>query len=854
MRVLLIVLFCLSSYPLAVHAQEDEETEELRGELRNAERQRNRLQARLKVAEERIQILKRTLDLRRQLGSLEEQLEKAEDDDDEPKADRLREEIEQAEFEVELLAGQRETLEQRDELLELAGELREPAQKPLREEAESLLRLLDDRSRLIDQLAKAFREEREEKAEELYETYEENERAFERRREVLGLKVELLWAREEENDEEVRTLLEELKERGVRERDTQTKPVRPQGTLPAPVQLRADEIATAAKLDFEKHIIPRLRSACFECHDGETASGDLNLEAMIAARPLVVNRSHWLNVIQQLKVRSMPPADAKQPTKTDRRTLVAWLSNAIENFDYESVRQPGYEPARRLTHEEYNNTIRDLFGMDLRPADRFPTDLTASSGFENSANSLFIQPITLERYIGAAESVVDAALPEKPTRREQIRAWDRVVDDVRKLQKPDSLSDVLRQFAARGWRRPVGDDEIKRLVRLFRRQREDGATPRGALRDVIQVMLVSPEFLIRSEADQSEPGNAFRISDWELASRLSYFLWASMPDEELFRQAETGRLHEPEVLAAQVQRMLQDPRSKTLGSLFAAQWLGFTELDRVQRDQIDNPWATDSLVEAMKQESAMLFNSLVEHDQPIDRLVDADYSFLNEELARHYRLPGVSGNQMRRVSLKSSPRRGIMGHGSILAITSFPGRTSPVVRGNWILTRLLGTPPPPPPPNVSEFDDRVAENERLSQREKLEQHRSNPNCYACHSQIDPLGFALEEFEWFGRHRPARRGRNVDTTARLPNGTAFRGLQGLSEALVRERIDDLTEQLTRRMLSYSLGRQLEYYDEATVRELVERVQANERRVPALIHAIVQSNTFQMKQVSPARGQD
>ena len=198
---------------------------------------------------------------------------------------------------------------------------------------------------------------------------------------------------------------------------------------------------------------------------------------------------------------------------------------------------------------------------------------------------------------------------------------------------------------------------------------------------------------------------------------------------------------------------------------------------------------------------------------------------------------------MRRVSLEGSPRRGVLGHGSILAITSFPGRTSPVVRGNWILSDLLGTPPPPPPPNASEFDERIAENERLSPRRKLERHRTNPNCYACHSQIDPLGFALESFEWFGRYRGSRR---IDNTGQLPGSKPFKGLAGLSRTLAAERIDDLAAQVTRKMLSYALGRQLEYYDESTVRNLIADFQEHERRLPSLIQAIVETDAFQMKQ--------
>jgi len=463
---------------------------------------------------------------------------------------------------------------------------------------------------------------------------------------------------------------------------------------------------------------------------------------------------------------------------------------------------------------------------------------------------LFLQPITLERYIGAAEAIATAAWPDVPATPEQRAASSLLLGDDTDLRDEVAVESVLTGFARRAYRRPVEAEEIATLVAHYGRRVAQGASPRGALRDVLQVMLVSPSFLIRTERNGLNVGQPFRISEWELASRLSYFLWSSMPDAELFRLADAGRLSDPEILNTTVERMLRDSKSNTPGSIFASQWLGFTDLGRVRPGQIDNPWATDSLIAAMKAESAMLFNSVVKNNVPLDRLIDADYTFVNEELAKHYQMSGVRGAEMRQVSLRESPRRGILGYGSILAVTSFPGRTSPVIRGNWILSKLLGTPPPPPPPppppNVSEFDERVAENRKLTQRQKLEMHRQNPNCYACHSQIDPLGFALEEFEWFGRHRPVSRGKPVDTTGQLPGGEPFKGLVGLSQTLLRERIDELTIQLCRKMLSYALGRQLEYYDEATVQELVEKVQANDRRISALIHAIVQCDAFQMKQ--------
>lgn len=600
-----------------------------------------------------------------------------------------------------------------------------------------------------------------------------------------------------------------------------------------PITVGAEDLAVLAGQSIAKHFLPLLEKHCYECHDAESAKGDLDLEELVRERPWVVNREAWLNVLQQVRIRSMPPVQEPQPSDAERRTMAAWLIASIENFDYSTVRQPGYEPARRLTHAEYNHTIRDLMGVHLRPADQFPVDLAASSGFANSANSLFFQPVLLERYIGAAERVVEAALRGP----DSAHAWRHVL----RGREP---RDALLFFASRAFRRPVGKAQFTELRRHFDQLVVAGASAREAFAGTVQVILVSPGFLVRTEeAPEEVDDQPYRINDFELASRLSYFLWASMPDDELFTLAAKGELHQPGVLVSQVRRMLKDARSQTLGSAFASQWLGFANLHRHKPDPIDNPWATDTLITALKQESAMLFHWLVRNNEPLGRLIDADFTFLNEELARHYRIPGVDGPQMRRVSLEGSVRGGILGQGSVLAITSFPGRTSPVVRGHWILSELLGTPPPPPPPNASEFSERLAEKRRLSQREKLKLHRNNPNCYVCHNQIDPLGFALEGFEWFGRKRRAS---SADVTGHLPSGRKVVGLEGLQTAILEERAEDLLRQAVRKMLAYALGRQLEYYDEAVVRDIMSATEPDGGRLQDIIQAIIRSDTFQMKQ--------
>lgn len=821
---------------------QDEYSAELQEEIQELEREQENLKLRLLNSTRRLALLRETARIHSRIIALEEKLEEL---DDEEEIEQIEAELESLEIRGELNRGHLQAQEFRASIADLLVDLDREEQPKLHAEALRLQKVANSSEKYFEALEKAIKEEREEDVEAIEQEMEQVAEQFVRQREILRLRMELFWAEEEGEEEAIEELREELRELNSEPLEEPEDRAEPKGTrmVPGhqPLRLSDEQITSVAdEHSFEDSILPRLRAACFECHNSESSSGELDLEALVKTKPLVKNRGKWRNIIQQLKVRSMPPADADQPSEDDRAVMAAWLTHAIDRFDYSTVAQPGFETARRLTHDEYNNTVRDLTGVDVRPADRFPADLAASSGFDNSANSLFLQPVTLERYLGAAEHIVETAYPDG---RLKERGWPLLL----KGNAPDEARTIVQRFAARAWRKPVSDADLKRLTGHYSRLTSAGHTPESALKAVLQVVLVSPRFLIRKEDLPTDRSEVFAVSDWELASRLSYFLWASMPDDRLFELAESGRLTEPAVLRAETERMLNDPRANSLGELFAGQWLRFSELDRVQRDQIDNPWATDSLVAAMAVESAGLFNSLVRENQSVERLLDADYTFVNAELAKHYGFPALRGDQFQRVSLKGTPRRGILGHGSVLAVTSFPGRTSPVVRGNWILTELLGTPPPPPPPNVSEFDERIADNERLTQKQKLEAHRRNPACYACHSQIDPLGFALEEFEWFGRHRPRRRGRPVDARGKLPEGAEFTGLAELSEVLVRERGDDLTEQICRKMLSYALGRQLQYYDESTVRKLIGSMNRDERRMRTLIHAIVASSAFQKKQL-------
>jgi hypothetical protein len=365
--------------------------------------------------------------------------------------------------------------------------------------------------------------------------------------------------------------------------------------------------------------------------------------------------------------------------------------------------------------------------------------------------------------------------------------------------------------------------------------------------DAIERILAGPEFLFRVESDPVgvKPGTAYRVNDWDLASRLSFFLWSSIPDEELLKLAEQNKLHEPEILKQQVARMLADSRASSLVTNFASQWLSLRILNAVAPDLEQFPYFDENLRQAFRQETELFIDSIFREDRSIMELLSADYTFINERLARHYGIPGIYGNRFRRVELKDSPRGGLLGQGSILTVTSYSNRTSPVVRGKWILNNLLGTPPPPPPPNVPALKDRNAQGKVLNMRARMEQHRANPACASCHKVMDPLGFALENFDGIGNWRTREANADIDPSGTLPDGTPFKGADGLKKILIEKRRDQFVATVTERMLTYALGRGVEYYDLPAIRNIMREAARADYRASAVVQAIVSSSPFQMR---------
>lgn len=722
---------------------------------------------------------------------------------------------------------------------------------------------------------------------------------------------------------------------------------------------------------FREDMLPFVNQFCSDCHQAEDAQGgiDFSKYSDAASSDIIKGpaREHWEKVLAMLETGAMPPADAEQPADDQRRELVAWLEDTLFNLDCDLIDDPGRVTIRRLNRAEYNNTVRDLFGITFRPADSFPSD-DVGYGFDNIGDVLSLSPLLLEKYLDAAEAVAAEALPvysdEERTRRFagrdlqnksryslsgefwtmpwngelfftyeapfagqyeiRIRAKeDPAGDDPSRMQlrvdgetvktfdvrgkrpsehqvsvaleagkrrlavaftndtnKPkdrnlyvgfveveqpqdrerlnrfivdwpdksglsvrESATKSIRPFLRRAFRRLPTDQEVQRYAGIVEMVVGEGEPFERGIQLAVQAVLVSPSFLFRIETDEhpDDPMAERRLTDFELASRLSYFLWSSLPDEELLDLAEQGRLREPAVLREQTRRLLQDDRSRAIVDNFAEQWLNLRSLDELSPDPELFPDWDDELRLAMKQETLALFESVMREDRRILDLLDADFTFVNERLARHYGISEVKGDEFQRVTLNPNQRRGVLTHASILTLTSNPNRTSPVKRGKWIMENILGREPPPPPPGVPELEETRNSRPDASLREQLEQHRADPGCASCHRVMDDIGFGLENFDAIGRWRTEDDGRPIDASGELAKGESFSGPVELVRIL-KTRSTEFARVFSERMLTYALGRGLEYYDRCAVDEILKRLEQNEYRFSELILAVVESKPF------------
>jgi hypothetical protein len=552
----------------------------------------------------------------------------------------------------------------------------------------------------------------------------------------------------------------------------------------------------------------------------------------------------------------MPPAGKPRPTAAEAGALLAWCADAACTMP----RPQAHVALRRLNRVEYNNTLHELLGITFRPADDFPAD-DLGAGFDTLGDVLAVPPLLLEKYFAAAERAVDDALraPERRSRildpgpdmvpfvlrgapplREQPKRELRLPGD--SAPDPDQraldrAARAVQAFADRAYRRPLTHEELARFVRLLEANRGDDGTHERGVRLALQAILTSPHILFRVEIGGPEG----RLTDFELATRLAYFLWSSPPDDELYRLACQGELQQEQTLTRQVRRMLRDPKSSALAEHFASQWLQTRALREFSPDPTRFPQFDEPLRAALLRETEQLFDHVVRANRSVLELLNADYTFANERLARHYGLAGVHGPDFRKVSLAGTGRGGVLTHGSVLGVTSNPTRTAPVKRGKWILENLLGERPAPPPPGADNLNAAIRTSPAATLRQQLERHRSDAQCASCHAALDPLGFGLENFDAIGAWRDRDGEQPIDARGTLPDGRSFHGADEL-RAILLGRAPDFERCLTEKLLTYALGRELRPADACTVERIVRRLDANNQRLSSLVLGIVMSEPF------------
>jgi hypothetical protein len=588
---------------------------------------------------------------------------------------------------------------------------------------------------------------------------------------------------------------------------------------------------------------------CVECHGTKKAQGKLNLQRFETQAQLVAERKVWDEVIVRVRNGEMPPKSKKAvpPPEEARQAFVRWVETMLRQVACDDRPKPGPAPVRRLNKSQYRTTIRDLLGIHIDAARDLPDDGAGGEGFDNAAETLFLSPVHAEKYLDAAKRALGYVERDSEARKLLF-----IATPDEKTKPEEAARRVLERFGTRAFRRPIREGEADRLMQLFRKEQERGQPFDESLLYAMRAVLISPHFLFRVE----EPATAERptpLSDHELATRLSYFLYNSMPDAELFRVAGEGKLHDPKVLRQQMTRMLKDrTRGRGLPENFVGQWLETRRLGAdIKPDRKVFPRYTDELENAMCEEPVRFLQEILAEDRSLIELIDADYTYADRALAGLYGIPPKerSFGQLDRLTLpKDSHRGGVLTMAGVLTVSSHAHRTSPVLRGKWVLETLLGSPPPPPPPDVPQLPEGDKAPAGKTLRERLVAHRANPSCASCHDRIDPIGFGLENFDAIGRWRTKDADQPIDASGALPDGTKFNGPDELKKALLAHK-DEFVRHFAAKLLGYALGRGLVNEDYCVVDRAVAQARQNDYRAHALIWEILDSAPFRLRPGRP-----
>jgi mono/diheme cytochrome c family protein len=596
-----------------------------------------------------------------------------------------------------------------------------------------------------------------------------------------------------------------------------------------------------------------LESHCQVCHQGANPAGGFAIRDLGTADTLSTQSERWNKLLLRVRHGEMPPKAAPSPAIAERERFLAWGDTAIRTAVCSAGSMPGCTPARRLNREEYAATIRDLLDLQTDLTSFLPADGAGGEGFDNAGETLFLTPLLAEKYLDAAKFALDAAFKElKP------RARILVARPGNGTTREQAAHTILSAFLPRAFRRPVAEPDLAQYMNLFRAATRQGQEFESAIAFTLRAVLVSPRFLFLSEP-ANRSSDVRRADGYTLASRMSYFLWGSMPDELLFDIAGSGKLQEPETVHALLPRMLRREQSLDFVKRFVDQWLRTRQLetDKVPDAKLFPAWTTDAEIASdIRLQPALFFHEILKRDLSLLNLIDSSQTVLTRKLTRHFGEPFEmkgADQQPRWLDLpQGSTRGGLLGMPAVLIVGSYPYRTSPVLRGAWILEAMLGTPPPPPPAAVPPLDKQASAEAPKTVREMLTLHRANAVCATCHSRIDPLGFALENYDFIGRWRDQDNGKPVDNRGEMPDGAMVEGPQGLKAALLARK-DEFVRNLTSRMLGYALGRGLTAQDSCAVDRIVADLRDNDYRAQKLIEGIILSAPFQYQPVCAARAQ-
>ena len=617
-------------------------------------------------------------------------------------------------------------------------------------------------------------------------------------------------------------------------------------------------------LSYENQIRPLMAKKCFECHNTGNTKGGVNLDNYKEIGRVIQDGKFWLKVLDQIRTRSMPPKSEPALSENDYHQLVDGINSILQSSL--SQKSPGHVVIRRLSHSEYHFTIQDLLHVDFDARNYFPSDGSGGGGFDNQAKALFFTPLKLERYYDAADLIVTQAYNDadkwasvvpivyKQNWWQRFRNWVKSLfsDEYEEVNAPELAAEkVIFPFAARAFRRFLKEDEKSKLIQMFRKvydQKDSLEDPRRFNESIAQTfksVLISPNFLYRAEEEPEKTGS-YALGNFEVATRLSYFLWSSMPDQELFNLAYLGMLEDTVVLENQVRRMLADPKAKRFAENFSVQWLGISKLldNEPMVDPVKYPGFDMPVRNALYRETVEYFYYVLTKSKNMLELINSNYTFLNKELADFYGIEGIAGDDFQKTILPDSTRGGVLGMGSVLATTSFPLRTSPVIRGKWVMEQLLGISPPPPPAVVAELTKDEAVHDALGLRKILEIHRSKPECMSCHQKMDPLGLGLENFDASGRWRESYGKVKVDPSGVMADGRTFQGPKELKMLLLQEKAK-IARNLSSKMLSYALGRSILFTDEPALERLDTALLENNFNPEIFIIELVKSYPFRMK---------